>query len=69
MAFKKQYTKEDFLNVLSFDWQKTREIAEKIGCKNDNVTKNLLQMPEVEWKWTKGGKTGTRIWRLLKELE
>lgn len=64
MTFKKQFTKEDFLNVLSSDWQKTRDIAEKIGCKRDNVTNNLLAIPdEVEWQWTKGGKQGTREWR------
>lgn len=28
----------------------------------------LLQMPEVEWQWTKGGKQGTREWR-LKEVK
>jgi len=26
-------------------------------------------MPEVEWRWTKGGKTGTREWKLKEEIE
>jgi len=68
MTFKKQFTKDDFISVLTNEWQKTREIADKVGCKNQHTTKMLLEMEEVEWRWTKGGKTGTREWR-LKELE
>lgn len=64
MTFKKQFTKEDFLKVLSSEWQKTREIADKVGCKNQHATKTLLKMEEVEWRWTSGGKQGTREWRL-----
>lgn len=64
MPFKKQFPKESFLSVLSSDWQKTREISEKVGCSKDLVTKTLLKMEEVEWRWTKGGKQGTREWRL-----
>jgi prolyl-tRNA editing enzyme YbaK/EbsC (Cys-tRNA(Pro) deacylase) len=67
MTFKKQYSKEDFLKALSeTNWQKTREIAEKIGCRNDHVTKTLLNMPEVEWRSVKGGREGTREWKLKK---
>jgi len=41
------------------------EIADKVGCQNKLVTDTLLSMPEeVEWQWTKGGKEGTREWRL-----
>lgn len=47
MPFKKQYTKEDFLSALSYDWQKTREIADKVGCKNLLVTDTLLQMYDI----------------------
>lgn len=68
MAFKKQFTKQDFLSALSQDWQKTREIADKVGCKNLLVTNTLLKMEEIEWRWVPGGKQGTREWR-LKELE
>ena len=64
MAFKEQFTEDDFLSSLSHEWQKTREIADKVGCKNLLVTNTLLEMDEVEWQWTKGGKTGTREWRL-----
>jgi len=65
MTFPKQFPPEDFLKVLSKDsWQKTREIADKVGCKNKLVTDTLLNMPEVEWRWTAGGKQGTREWRL-----
>lgn len=64
MTFEKQFLRVDFLNALSSNWQKTRDIAEKVGCKNDLVTKTLLQMPEVEFRWTSGGKCGTREWRL-----
>lgn len=70
MTFKKQFPKEDFLKALSLDWQKTREMADKVGCKNRLVTDTLLSMPDkVEWQWTKGGKEGTREWRKLKESE
>ncbi|KKG35386.1 hypothetical protein DU52_15795 [Methanosarcina mazei] len=70
MAFKKQFQKEDFIKALSSEWKKTREIAEDVGCKNLLATKTLLSMPdEVEWQWTKGGKVGTREWRLRKECE
>ena len=68
MTFKKQFIKEDFLSALSLDWQKTREIADKVGCKNRHVTNTLLQMDEVEFRWIKGGKTGTREWK-LKDVE
>lgn len=69
MTFKKEFPTEDILKVLfKDDWQKTREIADKVGCKNRLVTDTLLCMPEVEWQWTKGGKQGTREWR-LKEIE
>lgn len=93
MTFKKQFPKEDFLNVLSLDWQKTRAIADKVGCKNLLATNTLLSMykvvhvgylelspcrlshfgvynavEQVERRWTKGGKSGTREWR-LKELK
>jgi len=66
MTFPKQFPTEDFLKVLSKDsWQRTRGIADKIGCKNKLVTDTLLNMPdEVEWRWAKGGKQGTREWRL-----
>jgi len=67
MKFKKQFQKEDFIKALSSDWQKTREIADKVGCKNKLVTDTLLSMPDkVEWQWTTGGKTGTREWRKIK---
>lgn len=69
MTFEKQFPKESFLSALSHDWQKTRGIADKVGCKNRLVTDTLLQMPEVEWRWTKGGKTGTREWRLKESSE
>lgn len=69
MVFKKQYTKEDFINVLSFDWQKTRSIADKIGCTNDHVTKTLLTYDEVEYRWVPGGRSGTREWRLKEGKE
>jgi len=69
MAFKKQFQKEDFLKALSQEWKKTSVIAKEVGCKNLLATKTLLSMPdEVEWQWTKGGKVGTREWR-LKEKE
>ena len=69
MAFKKQFQKEDFLKALSHEWKKTSVIAKDVGCKNLLATKTLLSMPdEVEWQWTKGGKVGTREWR-LKESE
>jgi hypothetical protein len=64
MTFKKQFQKEDFLKALSPNFQKTRELAEKVGCKNNLVTITLLKMPEVECRWTSGGKCGTREWRL-----
>jgi predicted DNA-binding ArsR family transcriptional regulator len=64
MTFEKQFTKDDFLKVLSHDWQKTREIADKVSCKNRHATNTLLQMEEVEFRWTKGGKSGTREWKL-----
>lgn len=69
MTFKKEFPPEDILKVLFKDsWQKTREIADKVGCKNRLVTNTLLNMPdEVEWQWTRGGKQGTREWRLKEE--
>jgi hypothetical protein len=64
VTFKKQFTKHDFLDALSFsEWQKTSVIAEKVGCKRDHVTKTLKQMEEVESRPTKGGREGTREWR------
>jgi hypothetical protein len=71
MKFQKQFPKEDFLKALSkTDWLKTREVADKVGCKNKLVTDTLLSMPDdVEWQWTTGGKVGTREWRLKKESE
>ncbi len=69
MTFKKQFTEEDFLKALSSEWQKTREIADKVGCKNLLVTNTLLEMDEVECRWTKGGKQGTREWRLKENKE
>jgi len=64
MPFKKQFQKEDFLSALSSDWQKTREIADKMGCSKQLVTDTLSKMEEVECRWVKGGKQGTREWRL-----
>ncbi|MEN6293600.1 MAG: hypothetical protein ABFD07_16495 [Methanobacterium sp.] len=69
MTFKKQFPKEGFLKALSSDWQKTREIAHKVGCKNKLVTDTLLKMEEVEWRWTSGGKTGTREWRVKNNVK
>lgn len=68
MTYEKQFSKESFLKVLSSEWQKTRVVADKVGCGNKLVTITLLEMPEVEWRWTSGGKSGTREWR-LKESE
>jgi hypothetical protein len=68
MTFKKQFPQKTFLSTLSHEWQKTSVIGKKVGCKNKLVTNTLLEMPEVEWRWVKGGKVGTREWR-LKELE
>ena len=69
MPFKKQFQKDDFLEVLdNIYWVKTGVIAKKVGTTNTNVTQTLLNFPEVEWQWTKGGKQGTREWR-LKELK
>jgi len=67
--FKKQFFNSDFLNVLSNEWQKTSEIAKKVGCSRAFASKTLLNMEEkVECRWVKGGKQGTREWR-LKEIE
>jgi len=47
MAFKKQYSKEDFLSALSHEWKKTREIADKVGCKNQHATRTLQNLYDV----------------------
>lgn len=47
MTFKKQFKKEDFLKALTPNFQKTREIADKMGCKNKLVTDTLLQMYRI----------------------
>lgn len=100
--FKKQFPQNKFIKALSFDWKKTREIADNVGCKNRLVTDTLLNLYDVvfvgwltiplntrmehrlnkktkfcvynsvelvEWQWTKGGKQGTREWRLKKGKE
>jgi hypothetical protein len=64
MTFQKQFPQKSFLSALSHKWQKTSDIAKQVGCKNKLVTNTLLEMPEVEWHWVKGGKVGTREWRL-----
>jgi len=68
MAFKKQFQKEDFLKALSSEWKKTSTIAKEVGCKNLLATNTLRSMPEAEWQWTKGGKVGTREWRLKESM-
>jgi hypothetical protein len=65
MTFKKQFPNQLFLDALSTtEWKKTSEIAKKIRCSKDLVTKTLLTFEEVEFRWTSGGKCGTREWRL-----
>lgn len=82
IPFKKQFSKEDFKNALSSEWQKTSDIAKKVGCHQTFVMRNLLDLYDVilvgklgiynvynaveivEYKWVKGGRKGTREWRI-----
>ena len=85
MPFKKQFFQDDFKNALTYEWQKTAEIAEKVGCTRPFAKKELEKLFDVvlvgklgkycvynavdivESRWVKGGKQGTREWRLKKE--
>lgn len=67
MTFKKQFPSQLFLDALSSDWQKTSEIRVKIGCSQKLTKDTLISLFEeglVEWRAVKGGRDGTREWKL-----
>jgi hypothetical protein len=56
-----------FENVVTDSWQKTSEIAQKVGCVNGTALKYLNILKDnnlVEMEWVYGvGAEGTRAWR------
>ncbi|MDD2299246.1 MAG: hypothetical protein PHG42_08220 [Bacteroides sp.] len=78
IGFNKDFLLTNFENALTTEWQKTGEIAKKVGCCRQTATDSLTlildraeckakksgTIPEVEMKWVPGGKDGTRAWRL-----
>ena len=70
MTFKKQFPKSLFLDTLSSEWQKTSEIRDKVGCSQKLAKETLNSIYEdglVEWKPAKGGREGTREWKIKGE--
>jgi len=77
IAFNKDFMLVNFEKALTEEWQRTSEIAKKIGCCRQTATDSLTLIlnkaeckakkngtaPEVEMKWVPGGKDGTRAWR------
>lgn len=72
MPFKKEFTKQMFLDAVTDEYQPTSVIMKKVGCQRDCCRQNLLKLAEenlIDMMVIEGmkGKTGHQyMWKNIK---